>query len=413
MKLNLLKPFFLLAGFAFLLTSCDPDVPLGTGESDPVLSISGTPSGEIAAGSSFTFSVSATPSVDNGLKSIEFTEDGAAIPFSRIMLDGTAASANPKLLLGDDKNGISWSVTIQAHASSGVKEYAILLTDDGNNNTSESFDVSTSVTNPTISVSGSMDITLAPGSLFALNTTLGMGTYDLASIAVYQNDDLISMLDRLAYKELSNKFDANPYLLPVDEKDGGEVIIYLKVQETAETAAYRIVVTDEEGNSSDISFNVTTSTPVTEITGVLFNSAGPTGTGGLDLDTGDGTGSSNALAEIKDEGIDTDQVAATNWKQKISGVNGSEVRYLVPGMAGLSESFTYDDVSSEQVVAGLLESGVEFTGTNAGGNKISDALAVGDMFAVRNGDNNYLVVVREVNIVTDSNGDNYKVDIKK
>lgn len=414
MKLNVLKPFFLLAGFVFLLTSCDPDAIIDPpGASDPTLTVSGVPSAEIAAGSTFSFDVTGSPTVDNDLMSIEFTEDGVAIPFSRISIDGNAASANPILLLGDNTSGISWTVTIVAHETAGVKEYGVLLSDAGSNQDSETFDVTTSVTSPSISLSGAMDVELNPGATFSLTASLEMGTYDLASIAVYQGDELITDLDRLAYDEISNNFDANPYLLPEDEKDGGDAIIYLTVQETAETVAYRIVVTDEEGNSSDATINITTLTTVTEVMGVLFNAGGPSGTGGLDLDEGVGTGSSSSLAEIKDEGIDTDQTAALNWIQKISGVNGSEIRYLIPGQSGLAEDFTYESVASQEVVAGLLESGVAFTSTNAAGEPISDVVVAGDMFAVRNGDNNYLIIIREVNVITDSNDDNYVIDIKK
>jgi hypothetical protein len=418
MKFKLMKQFFALVGFAFLLTSCDTDIIDPPGLNDPSVSVSSTPSGDIAAGSVFTFNVNATPSTDNPLKAIEFTEDGNAIPFSRITIDGSSASSNPILLFGDDKNGISWQVSIEAHADASVKEYGVLVTDDANNTDSDEFDVSTSVLSPTVSIAGDFTAEFDPGVTLRLETTLEKGTYDIASIAVYQGEDLITDLDRLAYKELANKFTSNPYNVLADEVDGGMLDIFLAIQDNEGTVPYRMVVTDVEGNSSDFNFEITTIVNVAEIQGVLFNAGGPQGTGGLDLDNGEGTGSADADAEIRDEGIDLDQPAETNWIQRISGVNGSEIKYLIPGENGLSETFTYEDVVSQQALAELFDNGVDFTATNDDGDKISNVVQVGDVFTVRNGEKTYLVIVREVNIIptsmqTNSNGDNYVVDIKQ
>ena len=71
--------------------------------------------------------------------------------------------------------------------------------------------------------------------------------------------------------------------------------------------------------------------PVATILGALFNQAGPSGTGGLDLDTGASLGSTNANVEVRDMGIDTALPLANNWRQKIAGVNGTEIRYVKPG----------------------------------------------------------------------------------
>lgn len=414
MKLNILKLTFLIAGMAILTTSCDPDLidPIDI-DGDPVISVTNTPSTDIDAGTEFTVTLAATPDPANALKTVDITENNVVVDFNRIAINGVAATANPILLFGDDKNGLTWDITITAHNDASTSEYSINVIDDGNNQSNFGFDVTTSVVDPVLIVISTMDITVAPGSVLAFMTEFEKGTFDLESFAIYQNDELISDLERMSYAELANTFTGNPQLLPDDDKEQATPTIYLRAQASPSTDAYRFVLTDTEGNSVEFPFNIITATPVSEVTGVLFNSAGPAGTGGLDLDEGVGTGSSSSLAEIKDEGIDTDMPLATNWKRSIAGVNGSVIKQLKPGQNGLSEAFTYDDVTAKETVASVFDSGEAFTLTNAGGDLISASVNVGDMFSVNNGDKYYLLVVRQVNVTDADNGDNYVIDIKQ
>ncbi len=417
MKLSLIRNLFVFVGVVALLTSCDPDIIDPPSQSDPNVTVSNPPSGEIDAGSTFTISVTATPTAENTLKSVAITEDGSNIPFDRLTIDGVAASANPILLFGDDQNGFTWSIDIVSHADAGVKQYEVEVTDDGNNVGEFGFDVTTAinVVNPSLTIDGNMSTMVPAGTLFKLNATLTMETFDLASMTFYQGTETI---DKSRIEFAGVDIDDNPYMLPSDFADGGEAEIFLRVQESAGTETYRFVLTDVEGNSGDYSFDIVTGTPPETLEGVLFNSAGPTGTGGLDLDTGEGVGSSDAAAELRDEGIDTDEPNATNWIQRISGVNGAEVKALVPGEGNLLESFTFEGITSKESIASLWDNGITFADTNSSGTPISDVVEVGDMFTVKSGDNYYVVLVKEVNLITsgeptDLNKDNYVVDIKK
>lgn len=413
MKHNFFKLTFFIAGMALLMTSCDPDLIDPIDEGDPVVSVTGVPSGDIDAGSEFTVTVNATPDAANQLKTVDVTENNSLVDFSRLTINGTPATANPILLFGDDKNGLNWNITIVAQSGASTSEYSVNVIDEGNNQSNFSFDVTTSVIEPVLIVTSSANIQVAPNSVLAFMTEFEKGTFDLESFAIYQNGELISDFERMAYRDLSNTFDGNPYLLPDGDIEKATVTIYLRVQDAPSSDPYQFVVFDTEGNSSAFDFNVITITPVTEITGVLFNSAGPVGTGGLDLDDGVGTGSSSELAEIKDEGIDTDLPVASNWKRSISAVNGSVIKQLKPGENGLSETFSYDDVDAKETVVSIFESGEAFTLTNSGGNLISASVNPGDMFTVNNGDNFYLLIVREVNTTEADNGDNYVIDIKQ
>lgn len=413
MKLNFLKFAFFFIGASMLFVSCDPDLLDPTDEGDPTISVTGAPSAAIDAESSFTIKAVATPTATNPLKTLDITQDNQLVNFSRIKINGAAATANPILLFGNDKNGLSWDITIVAHSDASIKEYSVNIKDDGNNSANFSFDVSTSINNPSLEVTASTDISVAPKSLIGIMVKLKKGTFDLATLGVYQNDALITNLTRLYYDGLSATFDANPYLIPAIHKDGADITLYVRVQDLPSTDPYKFVLSDTEGNSATFDFNVTTATPVTELTGILLNAAGPVNTGGLDLDEGIGTGSANAIAEIRDEGIDLGLPLASNWKKSIAGVNGSVLRQLKPGQNGLSETFTYADVTAKETISSIYENGEAFTLKNDAGDLISASVNVGDLFVVKNGENFYLLIVKEVNVVTDSNADNYVFNIKK
>jgi hypothetical protein len=413
MKQNLLKFTFLLFGAAIFLTSCDPDLIDPIDEGDPTISVTGTPQGTIDAGSTFTITVNATPASTNPLKTIDITEDNQIIDFSRLTIEGNGATANPILLFGSDKDGLSWQIDIVAHGDASTREYSVNVADDNNNQSSFSFDVTTGVMGPTLIVNSSMDIEVAPSSLIGIMTEFVKGTFDLATFAVYQNDELVSDLDRLYYGELSVNFEANPLPIPTLDNQGAEPTIYLRIRGLATNDTYRFVLADTDGNSSSFEFNVLTTTPVKEITGVLLNAAGPVGTGGLDLDTGDGTGSADAAAEIRDEGIDLDQPLASNWRKSISGVNGSVMKQLKPGENGLSEDFSYDDVTSVETITASFENGEAFTLMNDDGDLISASVNVGDTFVVQNGTKYYLIIIREISETADNNADFYTIDIKQ
>ncbi|WP_235298684.1 hypothetical protein [Portibacter marinus] len=409
MKLSLLKNLMVFAGFAFLLTSCDPDGGIidPPGEDDPLVSVTGIPSAPITAGSVFTISISGTPTDDNQLKSVAFKEGNQNISFSRITVDGTPASANPILLFGSDKDGVAWSVDIVAHETVGVEQYEVEFTDEGNNVGGFTFDVETElvVENPTISIAGEMTVMVPSNSVLLAKTTLGMGTYDLSTLTFYQGDNTLDA-SRVTFGNTA--IDNNPFALPSDFADGGEVDIFLRVQETAGTETYRFVVEDVEGNTAEEVFDITTGTNVDTLDGVLFNAGGPQGTGGLDLDTGESTNSDDAAAEIRDLGIDLDEPAASNWIQRITGANNATLKAIVPGENGLLESFEFESVGTKEDIVSLYENNSEDLDDNTSG-----TVEAGDIYVVKRDDDYYIFIVREVNVVTTDNSDNYVLDIRK
>lgn len=265
----------------------------------------------------------------------------------------------------------------------------------------------------------SSDAEIAPGEVFKVKLDLQTGDNPLQSVNIYID----------GAKLATDKFEVNggaitsnnPFLITGADKNG---VIY-EISITAEdhvnmTHTYQFEVIDDKQEKDDVSIDITTKgTPITTLTGVLFNRAGPTGTGGLDLDEGIGTGTTTGNyqeAEIKDEGIDQSLPQATNWKRQISGINGSVVRILG---AGTPEGFKFDDVTTLEAIVALYDDGEQLPNTNTQGERVSAKLVVGDVLTVKRDDNYYLIRVDEVNEVhigenqPGNNDDNYVFSIKR
>jgi len=190
--------------------------------------------------------------------------------------------------------------------------------------------------------------------------------------------------------------------------------LFVRAQDDQSLREYIIAFEDEAGNVYFESFFIDTRPQGNQVTtkrGILFNRAGPAGTGGLDLDEGEGTGSSDVEAEIKDNGIDTSVPNAQNWLQTISGVNGVELKYLVPGQNGLPGDFTFETTTLDVQISNTWGFGTDFSITNSDGEASSNPVNEGDMFIANKNGQYYLFVIREVNATGNDNNDNYVMDI--
>ena len=426
-KLSIIH-FLGFALFAMTFTSCvdDPNPGGGTGgglTNSPELSIVDEAGflafdSTIAAGENFNVKISVTRG-DSPLQAFYLQEDGLEIESARYTVDGLDSGANPKLIVGADKEGLTWELMILGHEV-GTKQYRFLVEDEAGETSSQSLNITADEgTPPTVEIGGSQMFSADPGNLVTVPVTVGQGTFLLSSIAVYENDILMDdFANRLFYDDLGNPFDANPYLIPTEDQNGLSRTIFVRAAADAGDNVYRVVVADEIGNvneESEGTFTISTGvagTPVTTIQGVLFNSAGPAGTGGLDLDAGEGTGSSDASAEIKDNGIDQSQANDVNWIKTITGVNGTELKLMLPNTGGVSENFNYEDIVVSEQIDALSDVGTPFQNTNASGELESFLVEVGDVFYAKGTNNNYLFIIREVNETPDSNADNYVIDIK-
>ena len=197
-------------------------------------------------------------------------------------------------------------------------------------------------------------------------------TSDFTLRDIISNEDIVSNNPALILGENVNNFTIEVGVL----NDGSNVAKELV-----------LIVEDADGlsTSASISF-VTSTTPIEQtITGVLLNQSGPSGQGGLDLDTGEGTGTvdaSGAAAEIKDEGIDLNLPNDENWKAQISGINGSEIRML---NAAAVDAFDFDAVTTKDEIATFFSEGEALPNTNSAGEPTSNSVQIGDVSSFHQG----------------------------
>ncbi|MBK8563630.1 MAG: hypothetical protein IPN76_09870 [Saprospiraceae bacterium] len=256
------------------------------------------------------------------------------------------------------------------------------------------------------------------GTIVTVTVEATKGTDALKSVTVYEGNTKVS-IDDLTIDGVDAV--ANPILItsPTDVMTWD---IGVHVHAAAGTATYRVVVGDDGGLEDEASFDVTVEAAIENtLTGVLLNAAGPAGTGGLDLDTGIGTGSSAVESELRDMGIDSIAGSGDNWRRRIGGINGANIRYAGNG------TVEFGDVASKEAIVALydgadeLQAASNYTAAGDGidkwGNyKVSDTVQIGDVFVVYKSSTEvyYLVEVTDIeeNTVLGTNTDNYTLSIK-
>ncbi len=245
-------------------------------------------------------------------------------------------------------------------------------------------------------ISGNAEI--ETGSTFNVNLIATNGTDLMKVVTVYKDNAAMDFND-LTFN--GSGATSNPALLFNTDKTSLNWEIGILGDAADGSHDYKFEIEDEGGLKNFVTINimtVTSTTPVDSLMGVLFNQGGPAGKGGLDLDMGIGTGSADPIAEIRDQGIDIALPNPTNWKQRISGVNGSALRKATAGT-------NFNTTSNKEAILAAW---------NAGTDKVeSDKIVQGDIYLVKNGTKYYMIYFSEVNIVTTDNTDNYVIDIKK
>ncbi len=415
-----LSLFGLLGIFALLFsTSCTEDPNPNPNTVPPSTSLINEPgfvttSETVAAGATFYVKLEALAG-SSDLASVGVYEDDVLISAeNRITINGGSAGiGNPITLNSSEASGFTWELGIVAHDTEEEKTYRFTVNtvDPVNGGTSSRY-----VTINTIPVvttdfeltlradSGcvSDDVVDVPASsaikVCPMATRGAAGA--LSSISVYENDVLISDLTRLRFgtnATIEDDFTANPQALGTENAAALDTVLYINVQNSG-TSTYRIVVEDETGATVEQSFDVSilvvpTGTPIDfSSTGTLYNSDGPTGTGGLDLDTGNGTGSSDASAEIRDLG------GVAVWKMEIAPITANGVNLRS------TSSVDFASIQYKEDIVDIYNTGVGIT---------ESVVAVGNVYAVERSGVYYLIEVVAVNDVAADNSDNIVFNIKK
>lgn len=405
MKIQNLIYFVLFVFGALFISSCGEDLP-GTG-GEPSVSLSET-SFTTMAGETFTTTVTGSKG-DAALKTLTVTAGGQTVDPSRITINGSAGQ-NPNLILGTDVDGFTYIYTITTHDTDETLTYTFTLTDEDGLTDSASATVSNTATPPSIVYNGVSPITVAPNSLFTLNFDLVKGSRDLYALAIYEDGELIPDSRAITYQSPNVAYDPlniNYFTIEEDAQGAENVKLTLRASDVSGSHTYRIVLEAGDANgttASEFSVEVISGNTVMLREGVLWNRSGPN-FGAFDLNDGVAVSSSSTSAEIRDLGIDTNQPVSSNWLKQLEPVNGAEMKYVVPGQSGVSESFSFESVSYVDQLTQLWDSGASTI-------SVTNKLNSGDMLLVRNDGAYYLISIKAVNETSSDNMDNYVFDIK-
>lgn len=274
----------------------------------------------------------------------------------------------------------------------------------------------------------STDSDVEVGLPFSVQLTAQTGDADLNSLTINKDGSKLplSELD-IVVASTGEDVTNNPLLLVNTLASGFTLNITITPStDVDDVNEYTFIVSDKNSETDEVSITITTvappGTPLSmELTGALLNQAGPTNTGGLSLNDGNGNiGSQNTAAEIRDMGIDCtiNPAQAENWRKQFGSVNGSVIRRVD---ASQIEGFEFDKVDTKEVIVDAYDTGITLSSgqiqnpqcdVTASVSYVSGAVAVGDMFVVLNNGVYYLIEVAEINAVNGTNGDNWKFNIK-
>ncbi len=399
----------LMALAIFALSSCGEDDPADSAlpPSVRLLDDAGFLSidSEVAAGTAFSVRLQADKG-DNTLKSLVIQRDGADIDAiaDDLTIVGISLANNPQAITGADVDGFTWDITLLAHTDLADVPYDFIVQDDGGNSGTATIWINTANTNPlsVAVVDGPTSFMASANSLQVIKIDAIPGAANLRDIAVFEDGVPI---DPTRLRLHGVEFDNNPMTLTGDDVNGlDNAEITIRVAD-AGAPTYRIEVTDEDDvtASAEVFINIGTELdPGAEVTAILFyNNDGPN-QGGVDLEDGTSISSLNADADIIDAGIDTDLPVADNWLKQIQPANGATLR--LPDSAQ-AELFDYDNINTREAVIAAYDSGIAAS--------ITDALTIGDVFMVKQANDHFIIVVREINTTDNDNLDNYVIDIKR
>lgn len=361
---------------------------------------------------------------DNPLSSLTIRQDGSNVPTDNLVFDnGSTQAQNPFGIFGADQNGTSYDIAITpvAPTVNSTATFTFIVTDSEQIRAETSLNITFGAAPATVTfgndgLQDNQDRSVGNAN-FSLEVVATQGDALMSTIAFYQNDVLMSNEDVFA---AGAAISSNP-------ADLGGIASLTRLYElrpsniTAGPNTFRVDITDASGAVGSQFIVINYIIPeVEEISGVLLNQAGPVGTGGLDLDTGIGTGSADAAAEIRDLGLDcTVPAPGLNWRRQIGTVNGAVMRRV--DLSQL-ENFTFDNVTNLGQILTAHERGIELdngtstncqSGAETSVTDVSGVIAVGDMFTVVRDNTTYLIRIDEINETAADNNDNYVISIKK
>ena len=423
-QLSYLSKLLFIALIASMVASCEETGTGGGGtfELSPVSTLESgadfvTGSASIAAEEVFKVKFLADKG-DNDMSTISILEDGIEVDANRINYNGAGYGVvpNPYTLLASESATFSAEIEIISQSDASTRTYTFRATDTKGNTDDDTVEITTSTGPLTLSFTEMAPFTFTDIALdqptsvkFQINATKGSAAIE--TLTVLEDGVAISDMMRLRYNTIDDlggafNFDANPLAITGDAQSTFSWIIWVSTHADNATKNYAFRVTDAAGNTEEVAVNITvnTGTPITsDLTGkLLLNAGGPAGTGGINLLTGEGTGSSDPGSHLKDQGIDNSQPMAANWIRKIAPINGAILRKPSADFPSGGIGF----IQFQEEISDAFDLGTSITE--------SDLVLMGDVFLIRAASGETFIV--EVTAVVETSGDNddyYQLAIKR
>ncbi len=354
---------------------------------------------------------------DNDMTTFVVLEDGVEIDANRLNYNGAGAAvlANPYTLTTSEATTFDTNIAITAHADGGTRIYTFRITDAVGETDNATLEITVPIiTTPlALGLDGAnggitSDVTLPNQTNFKVQLNATQGSSPLSTLTVFEDGAVVDA-SRVKFG-VDNDFvaatdlPANPLALIDGEKTGFNWFVWVSSHDSG-SRTYSFQVEDEASEIEEVSVVITifSGTPVAELSGkLLLNAGGPAGTGGMNLLTGDGTGSSDASAHIRDQGIDLALPADQNWKRRIAPVNGSALR-----LAGTD--FPIDDFNAVEFTEEIqlaFNNGTDISETSV--------INIGDIFMVQAATGEvFLVNVTDISQTVNNNDDFYQLSIKR
>lgn len=383
---------FLFMGITILgLTSCGDDPILDT-EIPPTVTLSAD--SEVNSGGTISMTITGDNG-DGAMTLLTLTENGAQIGLDRI--DSDDVRANPASLIDNNSLAFAFLADIEAPVAPGTYTYVARVTDENNQSSEATVDVTVVSQPATITYEGNRPfVTGTANNVFNISATAGGSS--LITFAVYKDGELVGG-DRVDFN--GNNIVDNPYTLESDDQDGFDMADVLVRLDAAGTSTYTFEVTDAAGESVSTDVTVTFGTEITSSYSavLLSNAEGANVLGGLDLESGENVSVNSAEANVIDLGIvsNTDPT----WIQKIRGANGTVLR---AADSNQPELFNFDNINFREGIVNAYNSGVEANP--------SEVVQEDDVFIAKEGEKYYLLRCSNVTITDDNNEDFYNFDIK-
>lgn len=417
-QLTFFSKFFVLALALSFWTSCDPDDGTGEFVLGPTVELKSgadliSSDATVTPGQVFKVNISASKG-DNDMTTFTVLEDGIAIDANRLNYNSAGAGvvSNPYTLNANEADFFDTNIEITAQTN-GAVTYTFRMSDNVGESDETSVTISVASTPLTLgfeAANGGLaaDATIPSQSNFKVELVATKGGSPLSSLTVLEDGVEVDAA-RMKFGadndfSTANDFFSNPLDLVGDEKDGFNYFVWVDSHADG-TRAYTFRVADETGASEELTLNISiaTGTPVTELSAKLLkNAGGMTGQGGINLLTGDETGSGTTQGgHLKDNGIDLALPNDQNWKKTVSPIGANILR--TPGVDFPVDDFDAVNFSEEIQVA--FENGDDVT--------TSDVVAVGDRFLLQLVSGEYvLVVVTNIDETANNNNDSYTLSIK-